>query len=61
MGVRQIHLPFAGVHNVQNATAAAAFALAIGVSLDDIVAGLEQAQGAKGRLNFIHARRTFIH
>ncbi|MBT0888062.1 MULTISPECIES: UDP-N-acetylmuramoyl-tripeptide--D-alanyl-D-alanine ligase [Acinetobacter] len=52
-GVRQIHLPFAGEHNVQNAMAAAAFALAIGVSLDDIVAGLEQAQGAKGRLNFI--------
>ncbi len=32
-GVRQVNLPFAGEHNVQNATAAAAFALAIGISL----------------------------
>ncbi|MDV4316810.1 UDP-N-acetylmuramoyl-tripeptide--D-alanyl-D-alanine ligase [Acinetobacter indicus] len=52
-GVRAVDLPFAGEHNIQNATAAAAFALAIGIGLDDIVAGLEQAQGAKGRLNFI--------
>ena len=52
-GVRTVNLPFAGEHNVQNATAAAAFALAIGITLDDIVQGLEQAQGAKGRLNFI--------
>ncbi|NNH38103.1 UDP-N-acetylmuramoyl-tripeptide--D-alanyl-D-alanine ligase [Acinetobacter terrae] len=55
-GVRQVNLPFAGEHNVQNATAAAAFALAIGVALDDIVTGLEQATGAKGRLNFIPAK-----
>ena len=53
-GIKPVNLPFAGTHNVQNATAAAAFALAIGVELDDIVQGLEQAQGAKGRLNFIH-------
>jgi len=52
-GVRAVNLPFAGAHNVQNATAAAAFALALGIALDDIVQGLEQAQGAKGRLNFI--------
>ena len=56
-GVRQVNLPFAGEHNVQNATAATAFALAIGVALDDIVTGLEQATGAKGRLNFIQAKK----
>ncbi len=56
-----VRLPFAGEHNVQNATAAVAFALALGVSLDDIVKGLEQAQGAKGRLNFIQkAPHLFI-
>ena len=55
-GNRQVNLPFAGEHNVQNATAATAFALAIGVALDDIVTGLEQATGAKGRLNFIPAK-----
>ncbi|MBC67935.1 MULTISPECIES: UDP-N-acetylmuramoyl-tripeptide--D-alanyl-D-alanine ligase [Acinetobacter] len=60
-GSRAINLPFAGAHNVQNAAAAAAFALAIGVELDQIVEGLEQAQGAKGRLNFIqHQNHLFI-
>ncbi|MFW1858684.1 UDP-N-acetylmuramoyl-tripeptide--D-alanyl-D-alanine ligase [Acinetobacter defluvii] len=52
-GSKAVNLPFAGQHNVHNAEAATAFALAIGVALDDIVIGLEQAQGAKGRLNFI--------
>ncbi|WP_151715710.1 UDP-N-acetylmuramoyl-tripeptide--D-alanyl-D-alanine ligase [Acinetobacter sp. TUM15071] len=52
-GNRSVNLPFAGAHNVQNAAAATAFALALGIALDDIVQGLEQAQGAKGRLNFI--------
>ncbi|WP_173911771.1 UDP-N-acetylmuramoyl-tripeptide--D-alanyl-D-alanine ligase [Acinetobacter sp. Marseille-Q1618] len=52
-GSKAVNLPFAGEHNVHNAEAATAFALAIGVALDDIVIGLEQAQGAKGRLNFI--------
>lgn len=60
-GSKSIQLPFAGEHNVENATAAAAFALAIGVGLDDIVIGLEQAVGAKGRLNFIpHKEYLFI-
>ncbi|MEE9903591.1 UDP-N-acetylmuramoyl-tripeptide--D-alanyl-D-alanine ligase [Acinetobacter haemolyticus] len=60
-GSRTVNLPFAGAHNVQNATAATAFALAIGIPLDDIVQGLEQAQGAKGRLNFIqHQNYLFI-
>lgn len=60
-GVCTVDLPFAGEHNVQNATAATAFALAIGVGLDDIVAGLETATGAKGRLNFIQkAQYLFI-
>ena len=57
----QIQLPFAGLHNVHNAEAATAFALAIGISLNNIVIGLETAQGAKGRLNFINkANHLFI-
>ncbi|USA52386.1 UDP-N-acetylmuramoyl-tripeptide--D-alanyl-D-alanine ligase [Acinetobacter sp. C32I] len=60
-GNRAVNLPFAGAHNVQNATAATAFALALGIALDDIVHGLERAQGAKGRLNFIqHHNHLFI-
>lgn len=48
---RDIRLPLAGEHNVSNALAAAACAYALGVSIDDIVVGLEQARPAKGRLN----------
>ena len=60
-GVRHVDLPFAGEHNVQNALAAAAFALSIGIGLGDIAAGLENATGAKGRLNFIqHKNHLFI-
>ena len=60
-GSAWVNLPFAGEHNVENATAAAAFALAIGIGLNDIVSGLEQAVGAKGRLNFIqHKDFLFI-
>ena len=56
-GQQAVNLPFAGEHNVENATAAAAFALAIGVNLADIVTGLESATGAKGRLNFIQTEK----
>lgn len=52
-GAIAIDLPFAGEHNVHNAEAAATFALALGVDLQDIAQGLAQAKNAKGRLNFI--------
>lgn len=57
---KTVQLPFAGEHNIENATAAAAFALAIGIGLDDIVTGLEQAVGAKGRLNFIQHKQYLL-
>jgi UDP-N-acetylmuramoyl-tripeptide--D-alanyl-D-alanine ligase len=49
-----IELPLAGAHNIENALAAAAFALALDVPLATIAQGLNQAQNTKGRLNFIH-------
>jgi len=48
-----VELPFAGAHNIENALAAAAFALALNIPLVTIAQGLSQAQGTKGRLNFI--------
>jgi UDP-N-acetylmuramoyl-tripeptide--D-alanyl-D-alanine ligase len=45
-----ITLPLVGVHNVRNACAAAAVAHALGVSLDDIRAGLENVSPVAGRL-----------
>lgn len=59
-GTQQVDLPFAGLHNVYNAEAATAFALAIGIGLEDIVTGLSVAKGAQGRLNFIHKNNTLF-
>lgn len=59
-GSAQVELPFAGQHNVENALAAVAFALAIGIGLDDIVLGLRDAKGAKGRLNFIQHQQYLL-
>jgi UDP-N-acetylmuramoyl-tripeptide--D-alanyl-D-alanine ligase len=48
-GEATLNLPAAGLHNVRNALAATAAALAMGVSLQSVVAGLEGFSGAKGR------------
>jgi len=45
-----IHLPAPGLHNVMNALAASAAALAVDLSLSAIQQGLATYQGAKGRL-----------
>jgi UDP-N-acetylmuramoyl-tripeptide--D-alanyl-D-alanine ligase len=47
---RPLRLPVPGRHNVSNALAAAAAALGMGRTLDDIVAGLEAFAPAKGRM-----------
>ncbi|MEW5834590.1 MAG: UDP-N-acetylmuramoyl-tripeptide--D-alanyl-D-alanine ligase [Pseudomonadota bacterium] len=50
VGDANVSLPLAGRHNIANALAAAAVALALGVPLDTIVAGLEHVDGVAGRL-----------
>lgn len=45
-----VRLPVGGLHNVVNALGCAACALALGVDLSAIVAGLESFESAKGRL-----------
>jgi len=50
-GSSTVHLPLPGRHNVANALAAAAGALALGVDLADIVAGLESIRPEPGRLS----------
>lgn len=49
-GEISISLPVAGVHNVSNALAATAAALAMGVPLPVIAQGLSSFEGVKGRL-----------
>jgi UDP-N-acetylmuramyl tripeptide synthase len=48
-GEAQVRLGLPGLYNVYNALAAAALGVALGVSLDDIVHGLQSAQAAFGR------------
>ncbi|WP_157497019.1 UDP-N-acetylmuramoyl-tripeptide--D-alanyl-D-alanine ligase [Hahella ganghwensis] len=50
-GTMKVRLPFSGEHSVKNALAAAAAALGAGVSVSQIVAGLENAPAVKGRMN----------
>jgi len=47
-----INLSLAGKHNMKNALAATAVTQAMGVSLEDIKAGLESTQAVPGRMNF---------
>ncbi len=49
-GDAEVALPLPGRHNIANALAATAVALALEVPLETIVAGLEQAPGVAGRL-----------
>ncbi|OQS40065.1 UDP-N-acetylmuramoyl-tripeptide--D-alanyl-D-alanine ligase [Chromobacterium haemolyticum] len=56
-GERRIELPVPGEHNVRNALAAVSLALAAGVPLDDIAAGLAAFGGAKGRLQLKQSPR----
>lgn len=49
-GAASLQLPVAGVHNVRNALAATAVALAMGVELQAVVQGLQEFAGVQGRL-----------
>ncbi len=51
-GRHPVRLPLPGGHNVMNALAAAAVAVALEVPLGDIVAGLEACTGVAGRLQW---------
>jgi UDP-N-acetylmuramoyl-tripeptide--D-alanyl-D-alanine ligase len=48
-GSADIHLPLPGQHNVLNALAASALAIAAGAGFDAVVEGLQQAVPVKGR------------
>ncbi len=49
-GEVEVALPLPGRHNIRNALAAAAMALAVGASLAQVRAGLEAVEGVAGRL-----------
>ncbi|RKF15888.1 UDP-N-acetylmuramoyl-tripeptide--D-alanyl-D-alanine ligase [Alginatibacterium sediminis] len=51
IGHARIRLQLAGAHNVSNALAASAIAIAMGANLASVVTGLAAAQSVRGRLN----------
>ncbi len=52
----QVNLQIPGEHTVRNALAAAACCYALGISLVDIVAGLQQFCGVAGRMTFLSGK-----
>ncbi len=52
-GYAELQLPLPGRHNVMNALAASAAALAAGASLDEVVQGLAGMRAVSGRLRFL--------
>ncbi len=55
-----VALQLAGRHNVQNALAASAAALAMGIDLEQIRQGLELVQPVTGRLQLLRGRRSCL-
>jgi UDP-N-acetylmuramoyl-tripeptide--D-alanyl-D-alanine ligase len=53
----QVHLPLLGKHNVSNALAAAAAALALDVSVEQIITRLQSLQALAGRLTVVPGLR----
>jgi len=55
-----LELPFPGIHNVENAVAAIAVALEMGVSVDAIRRGLPRFQGVKRRFEYRLKRKDIV-
>lgn len=55
-GEIEIRLPVPGRHNVRNALAAAAAALTVGATLDEVRQGLESLRGVGGRMQRLQGR-----
>lgn len=58
-GTAEVRLPLAGDFNVSNALIAAACAFALGIGLEDVVRGLEEAPQVPGRLERVDAGQPF--
>jgi UDP-N-acetylmuramoyl-tripeptide--D-alanyl-D-alanine ligase len=52
-----VHLPLLGEHNVRNALAVAAAALALNFTLAEIANGLSKAQNVQGRLQWVAGKK----
>ena len=59
-GTQRVHVAIPGEHNVYNAMAAAAVGLALGLSEQEICAGIEAARTIGGRTNLIEAHDYLV-
>ena len=59
-GTRAVLLPLPGLYNVYNAVAAAALALELGATLDQVVAGLQSSTAAFGRAEQVNIDGTAL-
>lgn len=59
-GMITIRMGVPGMHNIENATAAAAVCLQIGLNMEEIKAGLETYKGVKRRFEFILEGETIF-
>ena len=53
LSIKKIRTPLLGIHNVRNSVAAAAVALTVGISIQDIKKGLSNFKGVQRRFNKI--------
>jgi len=60
VGHSEVALRIPGEHTVRNALAAAACCYAVGISLDDIVEGLQQFRGVAGRMTFLSGKNESV-
>lgn len=59
-GTQRVHVAIPGEHNLYNAMAAAAVGLALGLSEQEICAGIEAARTIGGRTNLIEANEYLV-
>ncbi|MFN2568388.1 MAG: Mur ligase family protein [Candidatus Dormibacteria bacterium] len=59
VGAAEVHLRLPGHYNIDNALAAAAAGIGLGVSLSDVVRGLEQLTSLPGRMEWIDGGQPF--
>lgn len=57
---RQVVVPIPGIHNVYNACAGACVGLQLGLTTDEIIAGIQNAKTIDGRTNIIKANDMII-
>ena len=60
ISIKNIRIPLLGIHNIRNATAAAAIAFTIGISKKIIKKGLKEFKGVQRRFNKIFTYRETI-